>query len=157
MKMYKAALLSFALTAGAGTASAETCDLTSLPCWENGKCNIKFKNHTGKSIGMGPTGVLQSSFATTIRVSARKDNGDKTGNAFSIIAGASKTMNLEKKKNFSKVRVSAPGSSISGATLECPIIQSVLRGNGNCNIYYGERGSEQTLAYSCDNREENGY
>lgn len=157
MKMYKAALLTFALTAGAATASAETCDLSGLSCLENGKCNIKFKNHTGKSIGMGPTGVLQSSFATTIRVSARKDNGDKTGNAFSIIAGASKTMNLEKKKNFSKVRVSVPGSSISGATLECPIIQSVLRGNGNCNIYYGERGSEQTLAYSCDNREENGY
>ena len=162
MYMLKAALLSMALTAGGATvtAAAEGCDLTKLPCWDGGKCNIKFKNHTGKAKGSGKTpDGAQTSLSQMIYVSARKENGDKTGNKLAISDTASKTMNLEKKKNFSKIRIT-PGHSgtIDGTTLYCGTIKSILRGKGHCNIFYlVGTDSTETLAFSCNNKTVSGY
>ncbi|MEO0607481.1 MAG: hypothetical protein AAFY82_04570 [Pseudomonadota bacterium] len=164
MAFIKTALLSIAIGAGASALSASVlsasaCDLTDLPCWDGGKCNIKFKNHTAKSSGSGNSDVSQSSLAQTIRVTAKDSKGKKTGNAFSINAGASKTMNLEKKKDLSFVRIKTEtsGVSIDSLDMKCSALRDVLRGNGNCNILYGYDTTVQwTLAYSCDNKTVNG-
>lgn len=152
MKTFKTALLTLAVALGGASASASVCDISDLPCWDGGKCNIKFKNHTGKASGSGNSQIAQISSAMTIRVTARKENGDKKGNALSITAGASKTMNLEKKTNFSKIKVTAGIAGIHPAVMHCRAIRSVLKGNGTCNIMNGtspETGS--TLGYSCAN------
>ena len=136
---------------------ASACDITDLPCWDGGICNIKFKTRTGKSSGSGKSSVSQDSAAQTIRVTAKTSDGDKTGNAFSIPAGASKTMNLEKKKDFSFIRITAGNPGVQALSVKCGAIRNTLRGNGNCNIYYGfEPSVRSTLAYSCDNRAVNG-
>ena len=157
MHFFKAALLSMALTAGGAalTASAEGCDLSKLPCWDGGKCNIKFKNHTGKAKGSGRTPYgSQQSLSQTIYVSARKENGEKTGNKLAISDTASKTMNLEKKKNFSKIRITPSHSgTIDGTTIYCGTIKAILRGKGHCNIFYlVGTDSTETLTYSCNNK-----
>ncbi|MFN3211802.1 MAG: hypothetical protein ACE37M_01740 [Henriciella sp.] len=152
MTLGKSTLLTLALVAGAAIAPASACDITDLPCWDGGKCNIKFKNHTAKSSGEGDPSVSQSSSAQTIRVTAKTSDGKKTGNAFSITAGASKTMNLEKKKDFSFVRITSENSGVHAISMQCGAIRNTLLGNGNCNIYYGfEPSVRSTLAYSCDN------
>jgi hypothetical protein len=142
----------------AGPAAA--CDITSEPCWSNGKCNIKFKNHTGENNGdASGSPIEQSSAAQTIKVKALKENGKTAGNSFSITAGASKTMNLEKKynKNFSRIRVSSTNGITKALSMECSDIKAVLRGNGNCNIFHGYNTEETfVLGYSCDNGEIDG-
>ena len=140
------------------------CDITNEKCWSNGKCNIKFKNKTGESSGYAKgTGVDQESLAQTITIKAAKENGDAAGNKLSITAGASKTMNIEKKykKNFHHIRVKSSTTDES-ISIKCGDIKDILRGNGNCNISRGLRTdadgtSFYTLAYSCDNTEVAGY
>ena len=155
MHMLKAALLTIVLTAGGGAAAAEGCDISDLPCWDGGKCNIKFKNHTGRAKGSGKTlEGWQQSLAQTIYVTARKANGDKAGNRLAIADAASKTMNLEKKKNFSKIRIRPSHSAtIDSTTLDCGTIRSILRGKAQCNIYYlvGTDYGE-TLAFACNKK-----
>ena len=155
MRMLKAALLALALTAGGVPASAEVCDLTDLPCWDGGKCNIKFKNHTGKGTGSGKTPEgWQQSLAQTIVVTARKENGSKTGNRLAISDTASKTMNLEKKKNFSSIRISPAHKTIDPVKLGCGTIKSILRGKAQCNIFYLVTYDEgETLAYACNKKQ----
>ena len=161
MHIFKAALLILAFTAGGATATAEqVCDLTELPCWDGGKCNIKFKNHTGLATGSGNGLVDQETLAMSVRVTARKPNGGKTGNGFWIPAGSSKTMNLEKKKDLSWLRFKSRRDDVHALTMDCQAIKRVLRGNGTCNIYFGFAknisGHVEELAYSCNHKTVNG-
>ena len=157
MHIAKVIFVAAAIATGSSALTASACDITDLPWWDGGKCNIKFKNHTAKGSGSGNSQVSQTSAAQTIRVTAKKSNGDKTGNAFTINAGASKTMNLEKKKDFSFIRITAGNAGVQAISMNCGAIRNTLRGNGNCNILYGfEESVRWTLAYSCDNKTVNG-
>ncbi|MEM9375534.1 MAG: hypothetical protein AAGA72_04890 [Pseudomonadota bacterium] len=82
-----------------GAPAAAQCDISQTKCAiNNGKCNIQFKNRTSDTGGSdGSSNIDQSSSAQTIVVKARKANGDKAGNKLQIVAGAKKTMNIEKK------------------------------------------------------------
>ena len=143
--------LSFALPA-----SADVCDITAEKCWDGGKCNIKFKNHTGESSGdAAGLNLDQSSLAQTIKVKAVKDNGNTAGNTLSITAGASNTMNIEKKykKDFDHIRIQS-GNADKSVSMSCGDVKSILRGNGNCNVIRGRSNDVSvgyTLAFSCDN------
>ncbi|MEO0608045.1 MAG: hypothetical protein AAFY82_07420, partial [Pseudomonadota bacterium] len=79
--------------------------------------------------------------------------------ALTIDAGASNTMNFDKKaeKKFEKVRISAPTSAtVDSVTMTCERIVAVLNGNGTCNIFHGAKQPNHTdkndyqLGYSCD-------
>ncbi|MEO0608671.1 MAG: hypothetical protein AAFY82_10605, partial [Pseudomonadota bacterium] len=145
----------------APTASAE-CDISQTKCAVNGgKCNIKFRNHTGKLDGSGNgTKLTQTSSAQTVKVRALKENADSAGNALTINAGASNTMNFDNKakKKFEKVRISSPAmAAVEGATMNCANVVAVLNGNGTCNIFHGVKPERDTdnkgryqLGYSCD-------
>lgn len=132
------------------------CDITTLPCWSNGKCNIDFRNKTGEASGADKgTSLDQTSAAQTIKVKAVQSDGDTAGNKLSITAGAKNTMNMENKydKNFETVRVSSTNGITSGVSLSCSVVKKVLAGSGSCKIFHGEKaGSSNTfyLGYSCD-------
>ena len=132
------------------------CDITDLPCWDGGKCNIQFKNRTGNASGdASGTTINQSSAAQTIKVKAVKSNGDKAGNKLSIDVNASKTMNMEKKykKNFSTIKVSTTNGVTLGFALNCKAVKNILRGNGTCKVFHGttaESSNTYVLGYSCD-------
>jgi hypothetical protein len=145
-------------------ASAQ-CDISQTKCALNdGKCNIKFINQTGLNGKDSGTNLNRSSSAQTIRVKALKTDGNTAGNALSIDAGASKTMNLDKKanKHFDRIRISSPAmNSVIGSTISCASVQAVLNGNGTCKIFhgappYGEANTEYQLGYRCDSGETTG-
>lgn len=141
------------------TASAQ-CDISQTKCALNGgKCNIKFRNRTGDANGSdGGTPLDQTSSAQTIKVSARESDGSKAGNALSITAGASKTMNLEKtkKQDFQTIRIEVPANTqVRRAVMSCADVQAVLNGNGTCKVFHGETPTswaeiEFALGYQCD-------
>lgn len=137
------------------SASAK-CDITSVPCWSNGKCNIDFRNKTGDAAGADKgTALNQSSAAQTIKVKAKKDNGNTAGNTLTITAGAKNTMNVENKydKNFDYIRVSSTNGITDGVTLSCATVIKVLQGSGSCKIFHGENPDSTQffhLGYSCD-------
>ena len=156
---YQILLAGLATALMAANASAEGCDISQTKCALNGgKCNIKFINQTGLLGKDGGTNLNRTSSAQTIRVKAVKTNGNTAGNALSIDAGASKTMNLDKKANkqFDRIRVSSPAmNSVAGSTISCASVQAVLNGNGTCKIFhgtppYGEENLEYQLGYRCD-------
>lgn len=136
-------------------APAAACDITQLPCWDNGKCNIQFKNHTGDASGdSGKTSIDQTSSATTIEVKALK-NGDKVGNKLTISAGAKNTMNIENKyeKGFDSIKVNAKNNAADSFTMSCGVVKAVLDGNGTCKVFHGETGESSNLyvlGYKCD-------
>lgn len=147
--------LFFASPFAMGSTAAQ-CDITTLPCWDGGKCNIKFKNHTGEGTGDSTDDLSQTSSAMDIQIKAVDANGKKTGNSFKIIAGASKTMNLEKKynKGFNEIRlIPVNNYKPDRATMSCQDVKKVLRGNGNCNVFfgYGKGQGGMGLGFSCDN------
>nr|WP_070960705.1 hypothetical protein [Hyphomonas sp. Mor2] len=154
----KAGLI-LACIALAPTASA-TCDITQTKCWINdGKCNIKFKNKTGDSGGSdGTSNLNQTSSAQTITVKAKDSSNDKTGNKLNILAGASKTMNIEKKakKDFDYIMLeSADFGSVRSSKISCEEILEVLDGNGTCKAFHGAvTNSAGAIAwyigYQCD-------
>lgn len=150
-----------ALTTGLmAPAASASCDISATKCAVNGgKCNIKFRNQTAASSGSGGgTGLNQTSAAQTVKVKAIKDNGNKAGNALTINAGASNTMNIEKKanKNFAKIRITSPSmATVDGVTMSCADVQAVLDGNGTCKILhghkpYGDEHMEYNLGFNCD-------
>ncbi len=119
------------------------CDITDLSCWGSGKkCNIKFRNETGEASGSGGGSYLnQKSQVATIKVSARKADGTRAGsNTLKILAGDAKTMNLDKKKDFVRIKVQNT-TNFSGATqvvnLDCQGVRQVLQGNGVCKVFWG--------------------
>ncbi|MFN3213439.1 MAG: hypothetical protein ACE37M_10060 [Henriciella sp.] len=140
--------------------ASATCDISQTKCAVNGgKCNIKFRNQTGVSSGSSAgTDLKQTSSAQTVKVKAVKDNGNTAGNALTIDAGASNTMNMDKKakKNFTKIRITSPAMArVDGVTMSCTDIQAVLNGNGTCKIFHGEpaygaESMEYQLGYQCD-------
>ena len=102
-------------------------------------------------------------------VSALLNNGNGTfvvagstavgSTPLSIAAGASKTMNIEKKanKDFHDIQISSQGngSIVSKVTMSCQDVKAVLNGNGTCKVFHGapEDVSETfawQLGYNCD-------
>jgi len=135
------------------------CDITHTDCWKNGgNCNIKFKNKTGDSGGSdGGTNLDQRSSAQTVVVKAKRSNGNTSGNKLSIVAGASNTMNMEKKykKDFDTITIASQDfGMVRNAKMSCNEIVSVLNGNGTCKIFHGAvTGSGKLqfyLGYQCD-------
>ena len=156
---YQILLAGLATALMATSASAEGCDISQTKCALNdGKCNIKFINQTGLLGKDSGTNLNRSSSAQSIRVKALKTNGKTAGNALSIDAGASKTMNLDKKanKHFDRIRISSPAmNSVTGSTISCASVQAVLNGNGTCKIFHGappcgDEHFEYQLGYRCD-------
>ncbi len=146
------AIVGFLLTAWmAPVAFAGKCDLTDLDCWgPDQKCNIKFKNETGMGSGSGGrTGYEQISSAATIKLSARKEDGTRAGrNTLQILAGADKTMNLDKKNDFNSIRIDRLGSQ---AQLFCQDIKTTLKGNGVCKVFVGQIFGKSQTVVNCDN------
>ena len=144
----------------AAPVASATCDISDTKCAVNGgKCNIKFKNRTGDTGGSdGSSNIDQTSSAQTVVVKARKDSGDKAGNKMTILAGASGTMNFDKKakKNFDNVQVLSEANSgvVSAVKISCRDIKTVLDGNGTCKIFHGKKGTitgaRFYLGYQCD-------
>ena len=135
------------------------CDISQTKCAVNGgKCNIKFRNLTGISTGSGKdTAINQTAEAKLIRVKAVKQNGKKLGNALSINASASKSLNLDKKakKEFAKIHITSPADkSVNGVTMSCDHVKAVLNGTGSCKVFYGYSiydKSNYRLGYTCSN------
>ena len=160
--MTKIRKLSFAALAFSvlSPAAFAACDISETKCALNGgKCNIKFRNVTGEDSGSAHGHPLkQTSLTQTIKVKALKENGNRAGNALTIYAGDSKTMNLEKKakKNFAKIRMASPNmETVKSKTMSCDHVNAVLNGNGTCKVFYGyslyrEHAFEYELGYSCD-------
>ncbi|MHA7898547.1 MAG: hypothetical protein ACX94B_01705 [Henriciella sp.] len=150
-------LASLAFLASLFVAPAEAqCDISQTICALDGKkCNIKFRNITDESSGSGAgTDYKQGASAQTIKVKARKANGNNAGNALTIDAGASNTMNVDNKakKAFADIRISAyTVSSVSGVTMKCEDVVDTLNGNGTCKIFNGqEQGTKGQLVFTCN-------
>ncbi|MEM6555238.1 MAG: hypothetical protein AAF642_05145 [Pseudomonadota bacterium] len=136
------------------------CDITQTKCWVNGgKCNIQFKNKTGDSGGSdGDSNLNQTSSAQTITVKAKDSSNDKTGNKLNIVAGASKTMNIEKKakKGFEYIQLeSADFGQVNYSRMSCEEVQAVLNGNGTCKAFHGAVTNSASaisfyIGYQCD-------
>ena len=141
-------------------AASATCDITQTKCWTNGgKCNIQFKNKTGESGGSdGTSNLNQTSSAQTITIKAKDSNGDKTGNKLNIYAGASSTMNIEKKykKGFDKIQISSTDiNMVNSVNMSCEEVIAVLEGNGTCKVFHGVVTNSASsiayyLGYQCD-------
>jgi hypothetical protein len=120
-----------------------TCfdEIQALKCWgDQDKCNIKFKNTTGLGSGSGGgTGYNQKAEASTVHISARKADEDKAGsNTLTISAGASNTLNLDKKKSFDHIRViRKDGWGFRKADIGCVDVKRILNGNGFCKVFVG--------------------
>ena len=66
------------------------------------------------------------------------------------MAGASGTMNLDKKKNFQHINTKAKdGSSGTFFAIFCEDIKKVLNGSGTCKVFR-TTSSECPIAYNCD-------
>lgn len=146
----------FSLVVYAIAAPAFACDITQLDCWDSGKCNIEFKNHTGDASGdASGTPISQSSAAQTIKVKAMTSGGDKVGNQLTITSSAKNTMNIENKyeKGFDKIRVSSTNGITEGFDLSCSMVKAILDGNGTCKVFHGttsQSSNTYVLGYSCD-------
>lgn len=141
-------------------AASAACNISQTKCALNGgKCNIKFKNRTGDASGLdGHTKLNQTSSAQEVNVKARKRNGDKAGNKLTINAGASGTMNFDKKakKKFQDVRLYSKMNRdhVGSIILSCEEIITVLNGSGVCKIFHGHRHTTKSekeffLGYKC--------
>jgi len=135
---------------------AETCDLTSLDCWGDGKkCNIKFTNLTGKASGTGGgTGYKQISFAANIDAWAETESGIRDGSKLVIRAGANKAINLD-NKNFSTIQIRRRTSGVRlggnvSAELSCTHITKILKGNSICRVFVGEKHSRKHTVVKCN-------
>jgi hypothetical protein len=143
-----AALVVSAVVAGTAPAlAASSCDITDLSCWGPGKkCNIKFRNKTGLAGGSAAGEHNQISRAATLRVSARKSNGNKAGsNVISITAGDNKTLNLDKKKDFVEIRLRS--DSAQAVTMSCDDIRATLKGSGKCDVFAASSSRLDPLAF----------
>ncbi|MEO0608673.1 MAG: hypothetical protein AAFY82_10615 [Pseudomonadota bacterium] len=152
--------LALTVALAAPVASAE-CDISKTKCAVNGgKCNIKFRNRTGDTGGSdGGSGLSQTSSAQTILVKALDDDADRVGNKLQIVAGTSKTMNIEKKakkeNGFAAIRMTSQDNAriVSGATMTCDEVKAILNGNGTCKVFHGFTDGGlgmPNLGYQCD-------
>lgn len=163
--MQKAVLATFAVFAlpltGIVPAVSAQCDISQTKCaLEGSKCNIHFKNRTDDSGGSdGSSNLQQTSSAQTIVVKAIDKNGERQGNKLQIVAGASKTMNLEKKAKKDFLDIQAQSQDFSGVVtsvkITCEEVKAVLNGNGTCKIFHGRKSNaagnaSYYLGYQCD-------
>lgn len=138
------------------------CDISQTKCALNGgKCNIHFKNKTGDTHGSDRSSSLkQLPFAQTVIVKARTEAEKKIGNKLTITAGASKTMNVDKKskKDFQDIRIYSKDFAkkpVRSIILRCEDIKAILNGNGTCKVFYGSRTQDLLifkygLGYQCN-------
>ena len=137
--LFSAPLIVAALFAATPVASAQR-DISQTKCTVNsGKCNIKFKNKTGNPNGSdGSSNIDQRSSAQTVVVTARKANKNKAANKLKIVAGASKSMNLDKKakKEFQNIKIASQDLPVSPPQMSCEDVRAVLDGNGTCKILH---------------------
>ncbi|MCP4937056.1 MAG: hypothetical protein GY927_23320, partial [bacterium] len=132
-------------------------------CWgADKKCNIKFRNHTGRASGSGGSEYNQLSRVKTVKIWAEKADGTKAGsNTLSIAADASNTMNLDKKQGFDKIKIKATPNDSGDmvVTMSCNDIKSTLKGTGNCKVFmHGKKFTNSDdskeyayyTSYSCD-------
>ena len=144
-------------TAAAAPVASATCDISDTKCaMEGSKCNIKFRNRTGDA---GGSGKGQTSSAQTITVKAIRDDSSKAGNKLTIVAGASNTMNFDKKakNNFEDVVIMSTdlGGTVDATGLTCEGVKAVLNGTGKCKVYHRADHSKTSgfrfsLAVQCD-------
>jgi hypothetical protein len=162
-----AAVIAAVVLFGAGSVLADDCDpddlnclnacnISDLNCSKKGStCNIKFHNNTGKSSGSGGPDYKQSSWAATIKIEAVKYDGGRAGsNTIELMAGQSHTDNLDKKKNFNKLKIWSTSTSRSGEMhIPCDEIHDVLVHKKDCKIFTVVKGRPGTqkdyLAYNC--------
>ncbi|MEL6692194.1 MAG: hypothetical protein AAFQ12_04065 [Pseudomonadota bacterium] len=141
------------------TASA-VCDISRTKCAVNGgKCNIHFRNRTGDTGGSdGSSNIQQTSAAQTVKVKARTEASEQTGNKLTIPAGTNKTMNLDRKakKGFHEIRIHSQNhKDTRSIVMGCEDIKAILNGNGRCKIFHGVRYNIHPavnfyLGYQCD-------
>ncbi len=144
----------FLLCSGSAVA---VCNITDLPCWgDDTKCNIKFRNLSGLAEGSGGgTPWNQTTLAATIRVTANlpnSKNGDdkQVGNGLQILAGQSKTINLDKHQGFDHIQGRImDGSSWTGFVMKCAAVREVLKGKGNCKMFRTTDGKYDP-AFNCN-------
>jgi len=155
-----------ALVVGVGITPAAwgeaACDISDLPCANSSsKCHIKFRNRTGvqEKTGCYGNSVAQ---ATELRISAVDGNGKDLGNTLSIQAGATNTLNLEKKKKegFSWIKVKPKGNKgVDRIDLSCEQVRSLLVEDAGCKVFVdatkpkggeGEPVVNYVLAMSCN-------
>jgi len=146
----------FMLTALMASTALADCDLSNLACKEEGnKCNIRFKNETGRSSGAGGgTGYKQISLAATIKVTRRAKDGSRKGTIIDITAGASKAVNLDNKK-FVEIKIHretgrAMKTGNETTKLACEDIKKVLKGNGSCRVFAGKTHGRVHTVVKCD-------
>lgn len=155
------ALLAFSVIAAGSLPALATCydEIQALPCWGGGKkCNIKFRNHTGEVSGSGGGEYNQISSANTVRISARKADGKRAGsNTLSIDAGGNKTLNLDKKQDFDRIRIEMSLWLDYGndtVSMECADVKDVLEENATCKLFVHQEYRNSTVydyaAYSCN-------
>lgn len=152
-------LVAFAVIVPSASA---VCDISQTKCALNGgKCNIHFKNKTGNTHGSDRGSSLrQLPFAQTVIVKARTADEKKIGNKLTITAGASKTMNVDKKskKDFQDIRIYSKDFAkkpVRSVVIPCEDIKAILNGNGTCKVFYGSRTQDLLifkygLGYQCD-------
>ncbi len=153
-------LIVAALAVSAGPAQA-ACTITDLPCWGPGKkCNIKFRNKTGESSGSDTGAYNQETRAKTLKIRSEDANGARVGsNTLSILAGASNTMNLDKKDGFDHINIKAIAGGDKGdmvVDMSCKDIRATLQGSGTCKVYMhkvtpiGSNTAKYYTSYNCD-------
>ncbi len=125
-----------ALLATAPAVAVGACDISDLPCWgDDTKCNIKIINNTGKSSGSGGTHFNQTSWAVTIKAKALMPNGTRAGsNTLEILAGQSKTLNLDKKDGFDRLEIFTSTGKGGNVTIQCDDIREILENDKNCKV-----------------------
>lgn len=153
-----AILASSLMLASSLAIAQQACDITDLDCWgEDKKCNIKFRNKTGEASGSGGgTPYTQFTQAASIKVMAVDEAGEKVGQSLKILAGATKTLNLDKKSGFDRIKIQNT-TDISAnyknvATLHCEDVRTILIGTGKCKIFAGKTKDDKNKGtyYNCD-------
>jgi hypothetical protein len=140
----------------------DMCDLTDLKCDSiSNKCDIKFRNLTGKAENKCRYGKSISA-AKTVTISTLWDSApgtvqtnssEKFASSRSILAGDSLTINIGKriaegnaliadgklrKNGILRLRVRTNDAYVDGLSLKCEDIRAILKNNKTCKIYYDE-------------------
>jgi hypothetical protein len=135
--IYTGALALFLIPTIAPTiAMAEKSCFSDLPCAQEGKkCNIHFKNLTGR-IDKNTCRASSYSNAATVKIKARDQDGNQAGKSLNLMAGQTGTMNFStsKKWHTQSVKVMKEGK-YEGSTLSCDDLRSALKGSGKCKLY----------------------
>jgi hypothetical protein len=133
----------------------QACDITNLPCWgPESKCNIKIVNNTGESSGSAGGHFNQVSWAVTVKALALKPDGSRAGgNTLEILAGQSRTINLDKKAGFDRIKILTATGAGGNVKIPCDDIQQILQDERHCKILIDSDNPGENnyyyLAFNC--------